>query len=258
MKTNIMLLACLLISFAAMSQSAREISDKAAKTVEISTFEMAQTLKIIDAKGNERIRETSSKSLKTADGTKTLMVFNAPADVAGTSMLIYDYDVKEDDMWIYLPALRKTRRIVSTEKGQSFMGSEFTNADMGKPNPDDFNYALLAETNVEGVACYSVEMTVKNKDVARQLGYSKKINYIDKTKFVVYKIDHYDASGKLLKTLSLSNYELIDAAKKKYFARNMQMMNHQTKRKSIIVIDNINTKTSIDEKSLSPTMLGAG
>ena len=248
-----MLLACLLISFAAMSQSAREISDKAAKTVEISTFEMAQTLKIIDAKGNERIQKTSSKSLKTADGTKTLMVFNAPADVAGTSMLIYDYDVKEDDMWIYLPALRKTRRIVSTEKGQSFMGSEFTNADMSKPNIDDFEYKIISSETINGKACHVIEATPASKESLNSNGFSRKVSYIDKENYLCYKIEYYDLKGRHLKTQIIGDYRAVEGGN--FFYYEMEMKNEQNGRKSVLVTDKFKAQSQMSEAQFSPSNL---
>ena len=76
--------------------------------------------------------------------------FTSPADVRGTAMLIYDYENKDDDMWIYMPAIRKIRRIVSSEKGKNFMGSEFTNADMSKPNMNDFDYRILSSETYSG------------------------------------------------------------------------------------------------------------
>ncbi len=89
---------------------------------------MTSTLKIYDNKGNVRVREVSNAMAKFSGTTKTLFKFLSPPEVKGTTILIYDYENKDDDMWIYMPSLRKTRRIVATEKGKSFMGSEFSNA----------------------------------------------------------------------------------------------------------------------------------
>jgi len=241
----------------AFSQNAREISDKASSAINLTTFEMTQTLKIIDAKGNQRVRQTTSKSLKSSDSFKTLITFNSPADVAGTSMLVYDYDNKEDDMWIYMPALRKSRRIVSSEKSQNFMGSEFTNADMSKPNPDEYTYKLLPSTKYEGVDCYVVEITPLNKDVSSKMGFSKKNCYIEKSNYLTRKVEYFDATGKKVKEMVYKNYEMIDTVNKKYFAKYMEVVNLSNGRKSIITVDKINTKAQIKESDVSPAVLGA-
>src|SRR5665647_1111812 len=148
MKTKLIFTAlAMFISMTLFSQSPQEIVQKSVDMIDISSMEMISTLKIMDAKGNVRERQITTASKKFGDANKMLIKFIAPADVKGTTLLVYDYDNKSDNMWIYMPALRKVRRIVSTEKGKSFMGSEFTNADMSKPNDTDFSYSLLGSEN---------------------------------------------------------------------------------------------------------------
>ena len=102
------------------------------------------------------------------DGTeKRIIKFLSPADVKGTGILIFDYPEKSDDMWIYLPALRKTRRIVSKEKSKSFMGSEFSNANMTAPGLDDFTYATIGEEELEGKFCIIIESVPANSRIWR-------------------------------------------------------------------------------------------
>lgn len=257
MKTTILIMLVFLGSLGlAKAQNATEITKKAAAAVDISNFEMTQTLSIIDAKGNKRVRQTTSKSLKSGDATKTLIVFNSPTDVAGTSMLVYDYELKDDDMWIYLPALRKTRRIVSTEKSQSFMGSEFSNSDMSKPNTTEFNYKMLADKILDGENCYAIEMTPANKTVEKDNGFAKKISYVEKTKYLTKKVEYYDAAGKVTKVMTLGKYEPVSGAGK-YIARQIEVSNSVNGRKSIITIDAINAKAVIRDSDLSPVSLGA-
>ncbi|NLA25604.1 MAG: outer membrane lipoprotein-sorting protein [Bacteroidales bacterium] len=237
------------------AQEAENIYTKASASVDVSNFEMTQTLTIIDNRGNERVRKTSSKSLEVKGVTKMMIEFISPADVAGTAMLIYDYPDKDDDMWIYLPAMRKTRRIASNEKGQSFMGSEFSNADMTRPSAKDFDFKFLPEEKVNGEICHVIEMTLNNKNLVREYAYLKQVSYISKDKLLTYKVDFYDNSGKHKKEMTLSKYEKLGSAGK-YMAKHIQMKNLQNKRSSIITIDSINTKTSIKDADLSPTKLG--
>ncbi|HPJ82922.1 MAG TPA: outer membrane lipoprotein-sorting protein, partial [Bacteroidales bacterium] len=115
-------------------QSAAEISRKSREVIDLGSTQMDFTIYIRDNKGNERVRQLTMISAVFNDVGKTLVRFTAPSDVQGTTLLIYDNKDKEDDMWIYMPSLKKVRRIISSERGKSFMGSEFTNADMSKPN----------------------------------------------------------------------------------------------------------------------------
>ncbi|MCD4711631.1 MAG: MMPL family transporter, partial [Bacteroidales bacterium] len=122
------ILLALLVSISASAQDAREIVKRSHDIVKVSAFEAVSTLTINDSKGNQRIRRSSMASMSLTDGTeKRIIKFISPAEVRGTGILIFDYPEKSDDMWIYLPAIRKTRRIVSREKSKSFMGSEFSN-----------------------------------------------------------------------------------------------------------------------------------
>ena len=136
------LILALFASISASAQDAREIIRKSHDVVKVSSFEAVSTLTITDSKGNQRIRQNTMASISLPDGTeKRIIKFLSPAEVKGTGILIFDYPEKSDDMWIYLPALRKTRRIVSREKSKSFMGSEFSNANMTAPGLEDFTYA---------------------------------------------------------------------------------------------------------------------
>ena len=108
----------------------KEIMKKSRDQSKLSGIEAKTTLEINDGKGNQRIRETSMVSKIFSDGTeKRTILFLSPADVKGTGILIWDFEGKEDNMWIFMPALRKSRKIVSAEKSKNFMGSEFSNAD---------------------------------------------------------------------------------------------------------------------------------
>ncbi len=117
------ILLALLVSISASAQDAREIIKTSHDVVKVKSFEATSTLTINDSRGNQRIRQSSMASMSLSDGTeKRIIKFISPAEVRGTGILIFDYPEKSDDMWIYLPALRKTRRIVSREKEQKLHG----------------------------------------------------------------------------------------------------------------------------------------
>lgn len=213
-------------------------------------LEAVTTLKIVDDKGRERIRQTSMAS-KLFSGTNTekrIIRFLSPADVKGTGMLIFDYDDKNDDMWIYMPALRKTRRIVSSEKGKSFMGSEFSNADMTAPNMDDFEYTYLAIEQVDGVSCWKIELVPVSEVVMNEMGFDRKIVWIGQEDNVLRKAEYYDEDEELVKVMNAKNVKLLDAAGSKYLATYMEIENVQNGRKSIMTMDKVEFSPSVGDQ----------
>jgi outer membrane lipoprotein-sorting protein len=163
-------------------------------------------------------------------------------------VLAFDYENKDDDMWIFLPALRKTRRIVSSEKSKSFIGSEFSYVDMNTPVLDNYKLKILKEEKVNGKDCFVVETLPKNDDIADDEGYSKKIIWVSKDEFMVQKAVYYDLDGQLLKELVSKDIKLIDDKKKRYRSMHMEMTNKQNGRRSVFQTDKIeftpNTKDS--------------
>lgn len=235
--------------------TAREIVDKSIKTTETKGSEMISELKILDAKGRERIRKTAIISKEFTDVKKTIIKFLYPADVKGTGMLIFDYEDKQDDMWIYMPALRKTRRIVSSEKSKSFMGSEFSNADMSMPNLNEFNYKVLGEENLNGISCYMIESTPINEDIADENGFSKRITWIAKDDFLSHKVEYYDLDEELHKITTLKKFELIDPNNGKYIAKSMRVENVQNGRVSIMTIEKYQLGATMGEENFTASYL---
>ena len=250
---RIVLVALFFISVQSFGQTASEINKKSNEAIDVGNTEMTFTLHIRDAKGNDRVRKITMASKKFGNVTKTLIEFISPADVKGTSLLSYDYEDKEDDMWVYMPALKKVRRIVSSEKGKSFMGSEFTNADMGKPNDADFKYSILGTEDYKGKTCWKIEAVPVNKEVEKSCGYSKKISYIEKSTYLCHKAEFYDTKGSLQRTQTNSDYR--KQSNGKYFCFNMKMENAQTKRVSEMVVDKIQLGSNLAESAFAPAAM---
>ncbi|MDP8240890.1 MAG: outer membrane lipoprotein-sorting protein [Candidatus Hatepunaea meridiana] len=221
--------------------TAKQIVDKSYNATKLAGSEATSTMTIIDKKGRERVRKIAqvTKLYDNGDTEKKLIRFLAPADVKGTGMLTFDYEVKDDDIWLYMPALRKTRRIVSSEKAKSFMGSEFSYADMTPPNLDEFSFKLLGEPEVNGTLCWQIEMTPNDDDIADENGFSKKISFIGKEDYIIRKAVYYDLDESLLKELTVKEIMLLDAKNKKYRPIEMEMVNVQNDRRSILKIDKI-------------------
>jgi outer membrane lipoprotein-sorting protein len=221
--------------------SAEEIVDRSFRNSRLAGSEAILTLTLLNNKGQERKRKIAmvTKFYDNGQTEKKLLRFLSPADVKGTGFLTYDYEKKDDDMWLFMPALRKTRRIVSNEKSKSFMGSEFSYADLAPPTLSDFNYQTVGVEKIDEVTCWIIEIVAKNDKIADENGFSKKISYIGQQDFVARKGVYYDTGGKLEKEITVKDIQEVDVKNHKYKALHMVMENKQNGRKSIIKIEKI-------------------
>lgn len=231
--------------FSATGEDPKDISEKAFKAIEFDALEMTATLDIIDRRGNKRTRRIKNSTKTFGSTTKTKIRFLAPAEVQGTTLLIYDHEDKDDDMWIYMPSMRRTRRIVSSERGNSFMGSEFTYADMSRPDIDNFNYRLLGMAKVDEKECYKIEAVFKSNRTARDYGYRKQIAYIDKDNYLTRRVEYYGNNDRLEKIIKISNYR--KQSNGNYFAFRMEAENPRNRRSSVITINNFSIGSSLKE-----------
>jgi outer membrane lipoprotein-sorting protein len=260
MRTIMILLLGGLIPLHAFSQgglTAREIIEKSRETAKISGMETVSSLMIYDNKGNERVRQTmmASKLYNQGATEKRIIRFQSPADVKGTGILIFDHENSEDDMWIYMPALRKTRRIISSERSKSFMGSEFSNGDMAAPNTNDFTYKLLGSEQVDGTGCWKVEVSPANEDIADEFGFSRKVTWIGKQDFVPRKAEYYDLDNDLLKVMNASDVKVIDPEHNKAMATRMEMTNKQTGRRSVFIMEKVNFNPDVKDNYFTTAYL---
>jgi hypothetical protein len=234
----------------------REIVKKSRDQARVSGMEAKSVLEIHDGKGNTRVRETSMASKLYSDGTeKRVIVFLSPADVKGTSMLINDYPGKEDDMWIYMPALRKTRKIVSSEKNKNFMGSEFTNADLATENLDDFTYSLEGTEKIGDQNCWKIKLTPATPALAAENGISFKITWISQSDYVPRKTIFHGPDGAPVRELLYSGIRLLDKAKNKYMVTHMEIKNLKNNRFSIMDMPEVLLNPQVKDEYFTLTFI---
>jgi hypothetical protein len=186
---------------------------------------------------------------KTNGGTEKRMIrFLDPADVRGTAMLIIDNKETQDDMWIYLPALKKTRRIVSSEKGKSFMSSEFSNADMTSGSNTDFRISHMPGSGNNGE--WIVQSIPASDEKADEYGYSRKVTWLDKNDFKIKKIDFYNFDDAMFKTIDIVSTQP-QVGKEGYIMTEMYAANHINGRSSRIKFDQVNTSGNIPDNTFS-------
>ena len=168
---------------------------------------------LIDKRGKKRIRRIASYRKDKGDDTMRLMFFIHPADVKDTSFLTSDYDdpSKDDDQWLYLPALRKSKRIASTDKSGSFMGSDLNYSDMTDRNLPDYDFNLKKEMAVKGAKTWLIESIPRTKKVIKETGYKKSLIFVRQDNYVVIRAVHGEKDGGYLKYVDLKELELIDS-----------------------------------------------
>jgi hypothetical protein len=217
------------------ASSAREIMDQVSVTRRLDGSEAVVTMSIVNAKGETRERKLSMATKLYEDGhtEKRIYRFLSPTDVQGTGVLVFDYESTADDVWVYLPALRKTRRILSAQRSEAFMGSEFSYADLNVPALDDYDYKLLGDEPCGGEPCAMIEVLPKTPEIARSEGYSKKTYWVSRARYVVHKAVYLDLEGKPLKELHNQDFKLLDAKQQRYRPLRMEMVNLQNGRRSV-------------------------
>jgi len=213
-----------------------------------SQSEMVMTLRT--RKGQEIVRQMRSKAFEVdGDGDKALTIFDTPLDVKGTSFLSFSHISGNDDQWIYLPALKRVKRIASKNKSGPFLGSEFAFEDLSSFEVEKFNFNYLGEGELNGQTMFMISMD----PVDKYSGYTKANAWVDTEHYRVHKIDFYDRRDTLLKTLTISDYKLY---KDKYWRADKQnMTNHKTGKSTDIVIKNLEFDVGLKESDFNENRL---
>ena len=201
-------------------------------------------------RGQESKRELEIRTLEVkGDGDKSLTVFHTPRDVRGTALLTFSHGVESDEQWLYLPALRRVKRIASNNKSGPFMGSEFAYEDLSSQEVEKYTYKYLKDDKVDGVDCFLIEQYPVSKDS----GYTRLQTLIDKDEYRMRKIDFYDRKGARLKTLTPGNYK--QYLGKHWRALKMSMINHQTGKSTELVWSEFKFKTGLKDGDFTRTRL---
>ncbi len=200
--------------------------------------------------GDTSERIIRSKTLEvTDDGDKGLIIFDQPYDVEGTALLSYTHATEPDDQWLYLPALKRVKRISTRSKSGPFMGSEFAYEDMSSFEVEKYTYKYLRDETLDGLECFVIE----SYPVDEFSGYTRLVSWIDKKEYRVQKIDYYDRKNVLLKTLTFDKYE-------QYLGQywrplEMHMENHQTGKSTTLYWSNFRFRTGLSDRDFTRSSL---
>jgi outer membrane lipoprotein-sorting protein len=255
MRATLVVIAFVLTPLASNAETAEEKglaiaieADKRDEGFGDSTANM--TMELRNKQGDTSIRYIRIKTLEViGDGDKSMSIFDEPADVRGTAFLTFSHAVKPDEQWLYLPALKRVKRINSKNKSGPFMGSEFAYEDIASQEVEKYTYKYLHDETLNGIDCYVIE----RYPAYEHSGYTRQVAWINKIEYRPEKIVFYDRKNTLLKTLTYSGYE--QYLGKFWRADEMFMENHQTGKSTRLTWSNYQFRTGLEDSDFNKNSL---
>ncbi len=222
------------------------------KAIDLGWKDSSAVLEMIlkNQHGETSTRKMRMKSIEQkGDGDKSLNIFDSPRDVKGTAFLSFSHPVGNDEQWLYLPALKRVKRISSRNKSGSFMGSEFSFEDLTSFEVDKYTYKYLRDELVDGDICW----VVVQYPIDKYSGYKKRIVWIDQSEHRIRKTDFYDRKDTLLKTLTMTNFHHINKAF--WRPQILSMVNHQSGKSTVLNFSEYVLSTGLNEKDFNKNAL---
>ncbi len=201
--------------------------------------------------GQKSVRKIRVRTLEVkGDGDKSVTIFDNPRDVKGTAFLTFSHKKGDDDQWLYLPALKRVKRISSRNKSGSFMGSEFAYEDISSQEVEKYTYKWIRDEIYDGKECFVIERYPVDK---KNSGYTRQVTWIDKIEYRQWKVEYYDRKSSLLKTLTFKGYQkYLD---KYWRAEGLNMVNHQNGKSTELNWSNYKFRTGLKDKDFSKNSL---
>lgn len=211
------------------------------------------TMTLTNVRGDKRVRKISQFTWNNGKVEKSIMFFQYPADVKNTSFMNWSYEEagKDDDQWIYLPALKKVKRISSDSKSDYFMGSDFTYDDLGDRHPTSDQHTLLRTETINNEFCFVIESRPKEEDYQ----YSRTVSWVIRDKWIVLKKEFYDPDGDFLKTLNVEQFAKIDGF---WIILHSRMLNKQSGHSTDMKLQNVKLNGNVSERLFSERYMRRG
>jgi outer membrane lipoprotein-sorting protein len=249
---SIAVVATGILPAAAAGQSAEErglaIAEEAERRARgYGDYSAQLTMVLRSRDGKEHRRAMRMQTLEAEDGgDKTLLIFDSPRDLRGTVLLTHAHPDQSDDQWLYLPALKRVKRIAAGNQSDSFMGSEFAYEDISSQEVRKFTHRLLHEEQIDGEECFVIE----RRPVDSNSGYSRQVVWLDKTEYRPLRIDYFDRDDKPLKSLHMSGYRRYGG--RYWRPEEMVMVNRQTGRTTLLLWSAHDYDTGLGSKDFDP------
>ncbi|MBI3268061.1 MAG: outer membrane lipoprotein-sorting protein [Planctomycetes bacterium] len=223
----------------AVVQRSKELTLAHSETSDVS-------MKLLDlATGKDRVRKLQSWSLRDANGkSKKLTRFTEPGDIKGTGFLTIENQGREDDQWLYLPAMRKTKRISASEKTDLFMGSDFTYEDMQSEDLSSHEYRLVANETVDGAGCFVIEASPSTDKARKESGYARRVIWFRQDNFFPILTRFYAKDGTELKTEKAID---LNPAGRYWRPRRTEMVDLKRNHKTVLSYQNVRLDEGVEE-----------
>jgi len=201
--------------------------------------------------GQESRRKMRRRTLEViGDGDKSLTIFDTPRDVKGTAFLTFSHKIGDDDQWLFLPALKRVKRISSRNKSGSFMGSEFAYEDIASQEIEKYTYKYLGDETYLDMDCFVLERYPVDK---KNSGYTRMVSWLDKDQYRPFKVVYYDRKGSHLKTLIFSDYKQYLGSY--WYAHSLVMKNHQNGKVTELIMSDYRFRTGLTDRDFSKNSL---
>ncbi len=205
---------------------------------------------LTNKQGESSHRTMELKSLEVhGDGDKSITVFDNPPDIKGTAFLSHTHALKQDDQWLYLPALKRVKRISSANKSGPFVGSEFAYEDLSSQEVAKYTYKWLRDETQDGHEVYVIERFPQYENS----GYTRQISWLDKTMYQPRKVEFYDRKNTLLKTLLFSDYN--EYLENYWRPGKMEMVNHLTGKRTDLIWKNFKYNNGLSDRDFDRNSL---
>jgi hypothetical protein len=237
----------------AQELKADEIMERNYQATRVDNSLSEATFRLVSSSGQERVRKTFGATKLQLDGVgnRRVIRFLSPSDVRNTTTLLVENAANEDEIWVYLPALKKPRRLAGNNKKSSFVGTDLSYGDLVGHKPQNWTHKFVRQEKLATFTTYVVESVPKSPDIAVDSGYSKRVSWIDKDSFVALKVDFYDPAGALLKTADSSELKQVDIKNRKWQPMLVQVKNHQTNGSTIVKMEKFDANTKVGDEYFS-------
>ena len=266
-KILVALIILILSSYASYSDETRndfmsgdEIAKKINERDEGNSVSRDLLMELIDKSGKKRVRNTVGFRKYYGEEKRTVIFYKSPKNIKDTAFLTYDYPEvsKDDDQWLYLPALRKVRRISASDRGDYFLGTDFTYEDIKletRVSIDDYNRKTVGIEIIDGKECYIVESVPVSEKVAKELGYGKIRSWIDNSIWITRKAEFFDIRQNPLKTTYVKDIKQVQGI---WTPHKMTVENHKTGHKTVFTFSNIDYKSKVRDDLFTERALKRG
>ncbi|RBW52004.1 outer membrane lipoprotein-sorting protein [Marinobacter sp. F3R11] len=245
------------LTYSQVGWSAEQIMERNAAVTRFTTSTADAEFILQNKNGSTRTRRSnmSSKLQENGQDTMRLVRFDAPADIRGTTTLLIEHTAADDDMWVYLPAMRRVRRLVASNKKDSFIGTDFSFGDVMGHKVNDWQHSLLRQDVRDGVEHYVVESLPVDEDVRIHSGYSKRVTWVRMDNFATTYVEAFDIHGKPYKTFSFSDIQQVDAENDKWQPMRAECTNLQSGHSTTIHFSNFKVGEPLSDRLFSANNL---